>query len=97
MAAKYQQFFEQMVAQNQELFDEFKKIHDGYLVDSKKWLEQFNEVGRDVQDVVRDYENRLCRSSENSGYGRYTTELATKFQAEVKKLFPKIDYVGADF
>jgi hypothetical protein len=94
---KYQKFFQEMVEQNQELFDSFKKIHDGYLEDPKKWRDQFNELGRDIQDIVRDYEDRLCRSSENSGYGRYTTDLSNKFQQEVKKLFPKIDYVGADF
>jgi hypothetical protein len=96
MATKYRQFFDLMVTQNKELFDSFQKVHSNFIKEPKKWKTQFDELGRDVQDVVRDYENRLCRSSENSGYGRYTTELSVKFQQEVKKMFPKIDQVGAD-
>lgn len=96
MATKYQQFFDLMISQNKELFDSFKEVHEHYLQDPQKWQQQFNEIGRDVQDIIRRYENMLCSKTEGSGYGKYSTNLSEKFQAEVKKAFPKIDFIGAE-
>lgn len=93
---KYRQTFVDMLKQNQQIFDDFKKVHDNYIEDPKVWKEQFDEQGRDIQDIIRRYENRLCGSSESSGHGRFTTELANKFHQEIKKVFPKIDYIGAE-
>ena|SRR5579884_1562416 len=93
---KYKQFFDLMLKQNKELFDSFKVTHDNFVENPKIWKEKFNSQGRDVQDVVRRYENLLCGHSENSGYSKYSSNLAEKFQHEVKKLFPKIDFVGMD-
>ena len=47
MAAKYKEFYEMMVKQNKETFDEFKKVHDEYLKDPKKWYKEFNKIGSD--------------------------------------------------
>lgn len=95
-AAKFKQTFDLMLKSHQELFDRFKVIHDHYLQNPKQYQQEFNEVGRDAQDIIRRYENILCSRSEGTGYGKYSTNLAEKFQAEVKKAFPKIDFVGEE-
>lgn len=92
--SKYQQFFNEMLKQNQSLFDEFKKVHDLYSNEPKVYQEKFNELGYEVQDIIRRYENRLCSKSEGTGYGKFSTNLAEKFQKEVKAYFPKIDSIG---
>lgn len=91
---KFKEVFQMMLDQNKELFEEFKKIHDSYATDPKAWQSKFNEVGRDVQDIIRRYENRLCSHSEGSGYGKFTNSLSDKFHAEIKNHFPKIDSIG---
>jgi hypothetical protein len=91
---KYQKYFEEMMAQNKQLFEEFKTIHDQYSQDPKSHQDKFNEVGADVLDVIRRYENRLCSKTEGSGFGKFSSNLADKFRAEVKAYFPKIDSVG---
>lgn len=91
---KYQQYFQQMLVQNKEAFDSFKEIHDKYLLDPDAWQDKFNQEGYLIQDIIRDYENRLCGHSESSGYSKFTTNLAEKFQAEVLKMFPKINSIG---
>ena len=93
---KFQQTFNQMLLQNQEDFDKFREIHDKYATDPKKYQGEYNEIGRDIQDIVRIYENRLCNSSESTGYGKFSTKLAEKFQIEVKKAFPKYDCIGLE-
>lgn len=91
---KYQQYLQDMLAQNKELFDRFKTIHDSYSQNPQKWQSELNQVGYEVQDVIRRYENRLCGHSETSGYGKFTTKLANKFQEEVRSIFPNIDAIG---
>lgn len=93
---KYQQVFQNMLDKNSELFNEFKKIHDLYEVDPAKYQKQFDEIGRDVQDVIRRYENILCGKSEGSGYSKFSTQLADKFHAQIKSVFPKIDCIGLE-
>lgn len=85
-----------MLTKNKDLFDEFKKVHDLYEADPVKHQKQFDEIGRDVQDVIRRYENILCGKSEGSGYGKFSTQLADKFQSEIKSVFPKIDCIGLE-
>jgi hypothetical protein len=93
---KFKKCFDEMVTANKELFDRFTEIHNQYLQDPKGVQEKYNEVGREVQDVVRRYENILCGHSEGSGYGKYSANLAEKFQQEIKKNFPKYDFIGVE-
>lgn len=93
---KYQQVFSEMLSQNKALFSEFKELHDKYALDPKTLQEQFNELGQDVLDVIRRYENRLCSKTEGSGYGKFSSKLSEKFQEEVRAYFPKINSVGLE-
>jgi len=91
---KYKKFYDLMTERHAELLNKFTPIHEGFASDPDTWAQQFHSVGRDVMDVVRDWERRLCSGSEKSGYGQYSANLAEKFQAEVKKRFPLIHQVG---
>jgi hypothetical protein len=91
---KYKKFYELMSDRHKDLFDKFTPIHEGFSTDPDKWADQFHSIGRDVMDVVRDWERRLCSGSEKTGYGQYSASLAEKFQGEVKKRFPLIHQVG---
>jgi prephenate dehydrogenase len=83
-----------MLLQNKLKFEAFKEIHDLFTTDPQKYKDQFNEKGREIQDIIRRYENMLCSQSESTGYGKYSSNLAEKFQQEIKKIFPKIDSIG---
>src|SRR5258708_2431087 len=83
-----------MIANNKELFDEFKQIHDRYGLEQEVLQGELNKVGSKVQIVIRTWEDKLCGHSEGSGYASFTGGLAQKFQDEIRKHFPFIDSVG---
>src|SRR4030042_6799892 len=91
---KYKAYFKKMLEENEILFAKFTEVHAAYDLDPQSNQRVFNEVGEKVQEVIRDYESRLCHHSEKGEFSRYTANLAEKFQAEVKKLYPKIDFIG---
>ena len=91
---KFKKLFDEMVSKNRELFIMFKIVHDQYATDPETFKEEFNRLGSQVVPIIQEYENILCAKSENSGYGKYSTKLAEKFQEEVKKNYPRIDFVG---
>jgi hypothetical protein len=93
---KYKIYFDLMFKQNKEAFEEFKKLNDNFTLDPKKFKTEFNEKGREIQDIVRYWENRLCGKSEGSGYSKFSANLAEKFQYEVKRHFPKFDFIGLE-
>ena len=91
---KYQKYFQQMLERNEQLFREFKTIHDHYVTDPSKWQEEFNARGEKVLAVLREWENRLCAHSERGQYGKFSSNLADKFWQVVRSYYPKIDFVG---
>ena len=96
MATKYKKYFQLMVDQNKEIFDKFLEVHAKYDLEGEKWQKSFNEIGGKVNDIINEYEGKLCRTSENSGYSAFTPKLAEKFREEVRTHFPKIDFVGVE-
>lgn len=91
---KSQQYFQDMMDYNKELFDEFKDIHDKFALDEKKYRETFNEVGERVQVVIRKYENLLCSKSEAGKYGKFSDKTADTFWKYIRGAFPKVDFIG---
>jgi hypothetical protein len=91
---KTDQYYLLMLEQNKKLFEVFREVHDEYVRDPKKYQELFNEIGRDVQDVIRRYENMLCSGTESGGYGKFSTKLSEKWQALIVKNFPKYHSIG---
>lgn len=92
--AKYKQHVQDMLSVHETVFAEFKKIHDKYVVDPKKYQEAYNEKGREILPLLQRWENSLCAKSESGKYGKFSSTLADKFREEVKVYFPKIDYIG---
>lgn len=90
---KYKKFVELMYQQNQRLFNQFQSIHDNF-ANSGQHEDQFHSVGRDVLDVVRDWERRLCYGTEKGKYASYSAQLAEKFRQEIKKTLPLLDQIG---
>jgi hypothetical protein len=91
---KYREYYEKMISENKDLFDEFTQSHFEYSIDQDKNQENFNKIGGKVLNIIHEYENRLCKTSEGAGFGSYTTNLAEKFQAEIKSHFPLVDHIG---
>lgn len=91
---KYKEYFDKMISENKDLFDEFTRAHFEYSIDQEKNQEDFNSIGLKVQNVIHEWENRLCKTSEGAGFGSYTTNLAEKFQNEIRSHFPLIDHIG---
>ena len=94
MATKFKEYFQMMLEDNREMFENFKDIHDHYVMEPQKYQKLFNQYGQEILDIVQEYENRLCSKSEGGGYGRYSTALADKFRLEVKNYLPKINSIG---
>jgi hypothetical protein len=91
---KYKQYFQEMIAENQALFDAFQPVHDGYMHDRKAWSARFHEEGKVVVEVIREWERRLCAGMERGQNAVYSSKLAEKFWGEVKQRFPFIERVG---
>ena len=91
---KYHEYFQLMVSENQELFEHFKKLHDYYSLNPNRYQLAFNVEGEKIVAVIREYERKLCGHSEKGKYGKFSSGLADKFWEQVRKQFPKIDFVG---
>jgi hypothetical protein len=91
---KSQQYFQDMIENHKDLFDAFKVVEGQYVLDSKKYQDQLNELGEDVLRIIRRYENMLCSESEGGKYGKFSSKTAEKFWEYVRGYVPKIDSVG---
>jgi gamma-glutamylcyclotransferase (GGCT)/AIG2-like uncharacterized protein YtfP len=95
MATKYVSLVKEMYQHNEALMAEFDKLHAHYEQNQQKWQSAFNAEGEKVMDVMRFFERQLCGKSERSGMGVYSSKLAEKYWAEIKKRYPMIDFIGA--
>ncbi len=91
---KYREYFERMLTNEKKTFDEFTKLHLQYSLDQDVVQEKFNKEGEKVVTIIREWENKLCSTSDKAGFGGYTSNLSEKFWSEVRKSFPLIDHVG---
>lgn len=88
--------YQEMLNKNPDLFAHFQAIHDQYTLSPSQHQTEFNEVGAQVVDLVTEYENKLCRTSEKGQYAKYSHNLSDKFHELVRSDFPKIDDVGLE-
>lgn len=91
---KSEEFFQRMLQLNSSQFALFSEIHEKYQLDPETNQKEYNRIGADTMDIIRDWENRLCGKSESTQYGKFSSSLADKFWSLVRTKFPKIDYVG---
>jgi len=93
-SVKYKQYFQLMCEQNEALFAEFTKIHKQFLANPDVNRIDFNTVGKQVTEVARDWDRRLCSAMGRGQFSQYSQNLSEKFWGEVRKIFPLIDQVG---
>jgi hypothetical protein len=93
---KYRESVELMLSENKELFDEFRAIHDAYVLNPSANQAKYNSIGSTVMDVVRDYERKLCAKMGGGMYSKFSANLSEKFMEEIKKTFPKIMFIGVE-
>ena len=91
---KYKEYFSKMRDENKKLFAEFLGIHNLYKSDKFKYQTEFNTKGLEVRKIVEDWDRRLCGHMEAGKNAAYSARLSEKFWAEVKTIFPLIDFVG---
>ena len=71
-----------------------EKVHDAYVLDPRKNQDEFNRLGKNVVEEIREWERILCGHSERGRFGKFSSGLADKFWDEIRKHYPKIDFVG---
>lgn len=91
---KYQTIFTLMLEENKELFDNFSRVHAAFVVNPDANKSRFNGLGSEVLDIIRNYERILCGKTESGQFGKFSGNLSGKFWSEVRRLYPKIDFVG---
>lgn len=91
---KYKRFYTLMCEQNEALFTKFDRIHNKYIQEDSSVNDTFHSVGRDVVDVVRFWERKLCSGMERGTNSVYSNKLADKFWDEVRTRYSHIDMVG---
>lgn len=92
--SEYKKMVEKMMEENKELFDNFLDIHNEYAVKPLEWQKLFNQYGREVVEIIRDYERKLCAHMSKGKFGKFSANLSERYWDEVRKVFPKIDFVG---
>jgi hypothetical protein len=92
--AKYKKYFEEMFAQNRELFLKFKLVNDDYGKNREKYKEEFDQVGSQVLVIVKDWERRLCGHMEKGENAMFSSNVAEKYYEEIRKYFPYFDQIG---
>lgn len=93
---KYKKYVDKMINENKKVFELFESLHAQYSLDSEKLQDSFNREGEKILEIVREYESRLCTNTERGKYIKYSSNLADKFQSEVRKRFPMIDHIGLE-
>lgn len=83
-----------MLEENKELFDEFRAIHDAYVINPQVNQAKLNAAGAPVMDVIREHERRLVSKVGAGQYSKFSSNLSEKFMDEIRKEFPKINFVG---
>ncbi len=91
---KHEQYFLEMINDRYQQFEKFREVHEKYVRNPTKWQEQFNAEGKIILEIIREWERKLCSHSERGQYGVFSSSLADKFWALVRREFPKIDFVG---
>lgn len=85
-----------MISEHQEEFDKFRDIHAKYQLSSNSHQQEFNEFGKEILEIIREYEQRLCGGMERGQFGKFSDKVSEKFWSRIKKDFPLIELVGVE-
>lgn len=91
---KYQDYYKQMVASHQQLFSDFKKINEQFALAPTQHEVEFQRLGQQVVDIIREFDRRLCSAMGRGAFSQYSQRLSEKFWALVRKNYSQIDMVG---
>ncbi|MEK7533028.1 MAG: hypothetical protein AAB542_01210 [Patescibacteria group bacterium] len=94
--SKYRAAVQQMLEENKELFEEFKPIHNAYVLNPTANQAKYNAIGATVMDVIREYERKLCAKMGAGQYSKFSMNLSEKFMEEIKAMYPKIMFIGVE-
>ena len=94
--SKYRAAVQQMLEENKELFEEFKPIHNAYVLNPTANQAKYNAIGATVMDVIREYERKLCAKMGDGQYSKFSMNLSEKFMEEIKAMYPKIMFIGVE-
>ena len=91
---QYQFIYQTMIDENKDAFNKFFTLHEEYVKQPQRVQKEFNTVGKEIQNIIHDYERRLCGKTEGGMYSKFSQNLSEKFWDIIRKDFPKIDYIG---
>jgi hypothetical protein len=93
---KFKQVFETIWNTHKELFQKFFILNNEYsnAQNRQKLEEEFQEIGKQVKDLLVKGEDELCGQMEKSNHRIFSSKLADKYWDEVRKYFKFIDQVG---
>jgi len=91
---KHEEYYQKMIDQNLKLFGRFQDLHDQYIINPSQFQIEYNQLGEQILNIIREWERKLCRDCERGQYSKFSNNLADKFWGLVRKDFAKIDFVG---
>lgn len=83
-----------MMEEHRDTILDFKEIHDKFIEDNEKHKAEFNDKGKKVVEIIREYELKLTAHQNSGQYSKFSTGLSDKFKNQIKTLLPMIDFVG---
>lgn len=93
---KFAQLYNTMVKDHQAVFNEFREIHELFKLDRNAHRAAFNTKGKEIMEILREYEDRLCQGMERGQFGVFSDKVSEKFWQRVKKDFSHIEMVGVE-
>jgi DnaJ-class molecular chaperone len=92
--SKYKDLLKEMVDKNSEIFSSFVKAYENISdSDSRK---AFNKIGDQVNELLIQYVNELCRSVDGSKFSKYGSRLEDQFRNYARSIYPMIDEIGVE-
>ncbi len=79
-----------MLLANKDIFEKYVSLESAYIKD-KSVKDELKQTKEQILRIIYRNENKLCARSENTNHGMFSTGLADKFWAEVRREFPSID------
>lgn len=83
-----------MFERNREKMMKFMLLNQDYGQNKKGLKEQFDREGKEIQIIVEEWTERLCKQIEKGQNSAYSAKLADKFLAELRKYFPYYHEIG---
>ena len=86
-----------MFQANQEKMMRFMVINQDYANNKEKHKKEFDTLGKEIQEIISAWQEKLCHTMEKGKYGTYSTKIADKFIEEAVKYFPYYHEIGIKF